>query len=144
MGSQGDSLTLSLDSSTLRRLHQCCQQHNASLFMLLLSAYGLLLNRVTTQQDLVIGAPVAGRTLPETEPLLGCFINPLPLRLKVAGEETFSSLLTQVRQVCLDAWAHQEMPFERLTELLRPERRLNQNPIFDVMPNMPNAPTGEK
>lgn len=144
VGSQGDSLTLSLDTNTLRRLHQCCQQHNASLFMLLLSAFGLLLNRVTTQQDLVIGAPVAGRTLPETEPLLGCFINPLPLRLKVAGEATFSSLLTQVRQVCLDAWAHQEMPFERLTELLRPERRLNQNPIFDVMLNMLNAPQGDK
>ncbi|ASY82362.1 hypothetical protein BJK05_21220 [Pectobacterium polaris] len=143
-GSQGDSLTLSLNADTLSRLHDCCQQHNASLFMLLLSAFGLLLNRVTTQQDLVIGAPVAGRMLPETEPLLGCFINPLPLRLKVVGDSTFSALLTQVRQVCLDAWAHQEMPFERLTELLRPERRLNQNPIFDVMLNMLNAPQSDK
>lgn len=143
-GPQGDSLLLSLDATTLSRLHHCCQQHNASLFMLLLSAFGLLLSRVTTQQDLIIGAPVAGRTLPETEPLLGCFINPLPLRLNMAGNPTFSTLLTQVRQVCLDAWAHQEMPFERLTELLRPERRLNQNPIFDVMLNMLNAPQGHK
>ncbi|AML57741.1 Malonyl CoA-acyl carrier protein transacylase [Serratia rubidaea] len=144
VGTQGDSLLITLDTATLDRLHHLCQQHNVSLFMLLLSAFGLLLNRVTTQEDLIIGAPVAGRTLPETEPLLGCFINPLPLRLDLAGNPAFSTLLEQVRQVCLDAWEHQEMPFERLTELLRPERRLNQNPIFDVMLNMLNAPQGDK
>ncbi len=143
-GTQGDSLILTLDAATLARLSHCCQQQQVSLFMLLLSAFGLLLNRVTTQEDLIIGAPVAGRTLPETEPLLGCFINPLPLRMDLTGNPTFITLLAQVRQVCLDAWEHQEMPFERLTELLRPERRLNHNPVFDVMLNMLNAPQGDK
>lgn len=136
----GDGLDLMLDLATLERLRSICQDQGASLFMLLVSALGTLLFRLSSQSDLVIGAPVAGRTEPESEALIGCFVNTLALRLDLAGNPGFTGLLRRVRKICLGAYEHQDMPFEKLIEYLQPERRLKRNPLFDVMLNLVNVP----
>ncbi|HEU4733061.1 MAG TPA: amino acid adenylation domain-containing protein [Kofleriaceae bacterium] len=136
----GDQLTISVDGAILERLHAHGHRHAASLFMMLVAATGALFHRVTTQDDLILGTPVAGRTRPETEGLIGCLINALALRLDLTGNPTFEDLLERVKAVCLGAYEHQDMPFEKLVDLLQPERQLGQHPIFDVLLNVVNVP----
>jgi amino acid adenylation domain-containing protein/FkbM family methyltransferase len=114
-----------------------------TMFMTLLAAFQVLLQRYSRQDDIVVGAPVASRTQAETEGLIGCFVNTLVLRVDLSGSPTFRELLDRVREVCLGAYTHQDLPFEMLVEALRPERDLSSNPLFQVMfmfQNIPEAP----
>ncbi len=115
------------------------QQEQASLFMTLLAAFQALLARYTGQEDIVVGAPTANRNHAETEPLIGYLVNMLALRTDLSGAPSFRELLRRVRGSALDAYAHQELPFEKLVEALQPERSLSYTPLFQVMFTVENA-----
>jgi non-ribosomal peptide synthetase component F len=131
-----ESFTLSRELS--EGMKQLSQREGVTLFMTLLAAFDVLLSRYTGQEDIVVGTPIAGRTRQETEGLIGFFVNTLALRTDLSGEPTFRELLKRVREVALGAYAHQEMPFERLVEELQPERSLSHAPLFQVMFNLLN------
>ncbi|HKU72542.1 MAG TPA: non-ribosomal peptide synthase/polyketide synthase, partial [Pyrinomonadaceae bacterium] len=135
---RGAELRLEVTPETTRALKELSQQHGVTLFMTLLAAFQALLYRYTGQDDIVVGTPVAGRTRAETEGLIGFFLNTLALRVSLKGEPTFATLLSRVREACLGAYAHQDVPFEQLLEELAPERTLSHTPIFQVMFNMLN------
>jgi acyl carrier protein len=113
-------------------LRRVAQAHGASLFMTLFAAFSLLLNRESAERDLVIGVAVANRSRPELEGVVGLFANLLALRIEVDGRERFEQLLGRVREVTLGAYEHQELPYEKLVETLRPERARSFNPLFNV------------
>ena len=104
----------------------------ATLYMTLLAAFTILLFRHARQDEIVIGTPIAGRTSVETEDLIGFFVNPLVLRIDLSGDPTFRELLLRIREVALDAFTHQDAPFEKIVEALRPERNLGSSPLFQV------------
>ncbi|HEX6289615.1 MAG TPA: amino acid adenylation domain-containing protein, partial [Herpetosiphonaceae bacterium] len=116
------------------------QQEGTTLFMTLLAAFDVLLHRYSGHDDIVVGSPIAGRTQPETKHLIGCFINTLALRTDLSGNPTFRALLHRVREVCLQAYAHQELPFEKLVEELQPDRDPSHTPIFQVLFVLQNIP----
>ena len=116
------------------------RRHNVTPFMLLLAAYEVFLARSTGQYDFVVGTPIAGRTRVELEPLIGFFTNTLVLRAHVEGDPTFAELLLRVRDTALNAFVHQNIPFEKLVEELQPERSLSYNPLFQVMFAYQNTP----
>jgi len=129
-----------IDSSLTEKILAYSQQSNASLFMVALSAYAALLNLYSQQQDLVIGTPIANRTQPEVESLIGFFVNSLALRIQLPEVVDFKSLVAQVKQTALDAYAHQDLPFEHIVDALQPERCLDQHPIFQSMFILQNVP----
>lgn len=114
-------------------LKELSHRENVTLFMLLLAAFQILLHRYTGQVDIAVGVPVANRPRSELEDLIGFFANILVLRINVAGDPHFYKLLKQVQQVCLEAYAHQDFPFEQLVEALNPDRILDQTPLFQYM-----------
>ncbi|MCC5645814.1 amino acid adenylation domain-containing protein [Nostoc sp. CHAB 5824] len=122
-----------LSNELTQRLKVVSQKHGVSLFMTLLTAFNILLSRYSRQDDLCVGSAIANRTHSYTEGLIGFFVNTLVLRSKIKPELGFSELLQQIRQTCLDAYAHQDIPFEYLVEQLQPERSLSHNPLFQVM-----------
>lgn len=124
-------------------LQAISQREDATLFMTLLAAFQTLLFRYTAQADIVIGSPVANRQQLETELLIGFFVNTLVLRTELGGDPAFSQLLRRSREACLGAYAHQDFPFERLVEELRPERSLSHTPLFQVMFELQTAPLGK-
>ena len=124
-------------------LQQVSQALGATVYMTLLAAYQVLLARYTGQTDIVVGSPIANRTRHELEGLIGFFVNSLVLRVDLGDDPRFAALVGRVRQTTLEAYAHQEVPFEKLVEELEPERQLNQNPLFQVMFAVQNAPTAE-
>ena len=113
-------------------LRALAQREGATLFMTLFAVFTVLLLRYTGQQDVVVGSYVAGRDRAELEGLIGFFINSLVLRADLSGDPSFRTLLARVREMALDAYAHQELPFEKLVEELQPERDLGRNPLFQV------------
>ncbi|MBD1865229.1 MULTISPECIES: non-ribosomal peptide synthetase [Trichocoleus] len=117
------------------------QQMGITPFMTLLAAFQLLLYRYTRQHDVVVGSPIANRHRAEVEALIGFFINTLVLRTDLSGNPTVSDLLKRVREVALEAYAHQDLPFEQLVEALHPDRNLSHTPLFQVMFVLQNAPT---
>jgi len=121
------------------RLKALSQQEGATLFMTLLAAFQTLLARYTGQDDIIVGSPIANRTRIETEGLIGFFVNTLVMRSDLSGNPTFRQLLEQVKDVALGAYAHQDLPFEKLVEELQPERGLSHNPLFQVMFALQNA-----
>ena len=108
------------------------QQENVTLFMLLLAAFQVLLLRYTGQTDISVGVPIANRTRAEVAGVIGFFVNTLVLRTNLSENPTFLEALRQVREVCLEAYAHQDVPFEKLVEVLQPERDLSRSPLFQV------------
>ncbi|MFN6501591.1 MAG: amino acid adenylation domain-containing protein [Nostoc sp. DedQUE01] len=129
-------------STTLTNaLKQLSQREDATLFMSLLAAFNILLYRYTDQEDILIGSPIANRNRAELEGILGLFVNTLVLRNNLSGNPSFRELLHRVRQVTLDAYAHQDLPFEMLVEKLQPERDLSRNPFYEVMFVLQNTPT---
>jgi len=113
-------------------LKTLCQQEQVTLFMILLAAYQTFLFRYSGQDDIVIGSPVASRIQPEIEGLIGFFINALVFRTDLSGNPTFRDLLARVKKTALDAYSHQDIPFEKLVEKLKPQRNLSYSPIYQV------------
>jgi len=113
-------------------LRELSRRHGATLFMTLLAGFEALLSRYTGQEDVVIGTPMANRNHVELEPLIGLFANTLVLRTDLSGDPPFRELLARVRETCLGAYAHPDMPFEKLVEDLQPTRALGQNPLFEI------------
>ena len=115
-------------------------QQGVTLFMTLLTGFKILLHRYSGQTDIAVGSPIANRTRPEVEPLIGFFVNTLVLRTALAGDICVTQLLQQVREVSLQAYAHQDIPFERLVEVIDPPRSLGRTPLFQTMFVLQNAP----
>jgi amino acid adenylation domain-containing protein len=137
---RGGHETLLLSESLTRSLKELSRREGATLFMTLLAAYACLLQRYSGQRDILVGTPIANRNRSEVEGLIGFFVNTLVLRTRFPEGLTFRELLGQVREVCLGAYAHQDLPFEKLVEELQPERTLSHSPIFQVMLDLQNAP----
>ena len=121
-------------------MKELSRREGVTLFMTLLAAFETLLHRHSGQQEIVVGTVLAGRTYRETEGLIGFFVNTLALRTDLSGEPTFVELLQRVKEVCLGAYAHQDMPFEKLVEELQPERDLSRSPLFQVAFGLQNVP----
>ncbi|MBK9942044.1 MAG: amino acid adenylation domain-containing protein [Kouleothrix sp.] len=139
----GGHSAFSIPAPLAEQLHALARSTGCTPFMLLLTVYGALLARLSGQADLLIGSPVAGRTLPELEPLVGLFLNTLVLRVDLRGAPSFRQALQRVREMALGAYAHQDLPFERLVEALHPERNLSYTPLFQVMFTLQNSPPGQ-
>ena len=123
-----------------RELARCALRHDITPFMLLLAAFQALLGRLTGQEDIPVGSPIANRNRAEIEPLIGFFVNNLVLRGDLAGDPPFRELLDRTRRTTLEAYAHQDLPFEQVVEALKPQRTLAVNPLFQVMFAVQNAP----
>ncbi len=137
---RGASQLLELPQCLLDALEELSQQMGVTLFMTLLAAFQTLLHRYTGQTDISIGSPIANRHQSELEGLIGFLVNSLVLRTNLAGDPSFRELLDQVRNVTVTAYAHQDLPFEKLVEELRPLRSLGQNPLFQVVFALQNTP----
>ncbi|WP_420630848.1 non-ribosomal peptide synthetase [Candidatus Leptofilum sp.] len=136
---RGNHLPLQINQTLYEELKRVSQEAGATLFMTLLTAFNVLLYRYSRQEDIVVGSPIANRTRAEIEGLIGFFVNTLVLRTDLSGNPTFLELLAQVKNTTLDAYDHQDLPFEKLVEELQPERALSYNPIFQVMFVLHNA-----
>ncbi len=130
---EGAFLPFVLEPELSHELRQLAQRHGVTLFMLLLAAWATVLSRLAGQQEVLIGTPTAGRGRQELEPLIGFFVNTLALRIDLAAADDLPSLLTQVRQVALEAQAHQELPFEQVVELAQVPRRIDRTPLVQVL-----------
>ena len=130
---RGSKRRLVLSKELTQKLKELCQKEEATLFMVLLAAYQVLLHRYTGEEDIVVGSPIAGRCLAETESLIGLFVNALALRIDLSGNPSFRELLARVKEVALGAYANQDLPFETLVKEVQPERTLARNPLFQVM-----------
>ncbi len=139
---RGGSVPMALPAELSRRWRALGRAHEATLFMTLLAAFSALLARLAGAEDVVVGTPVAGRDRLETEGLIGFFVNTLALRTDLSGDPDLAALLARVRESTLGAYAHQELPFERLVEELQPERSLAVSPLFQAMLSLQNAPSG--
>jgi amino acid adenylation domain-containing protein len=132
------AFTLPLElANALRGL---ARREGATLYMTLLAGFTLLLSRYSGQQDLLVGTPVANRNRAEIEDVVGFFVNTLVLRADLSGNPSAREFLARTREACLDAYAHQDLPFERLVEEMRPARDMSRNPLFQVMFALQNAP----
>ncbi len=125
------------------RLEALSRREGATLFMTLLAAFNVLLGRYSGQQDVVVGSSIAGRTRAEVEDLIGLFVNALALRVDLTGDPSFTELLKRVKEVALAAYAHQDVPFEKLVAELRPERDLSRTPFFQVLFELHTEPPAQ-
>jgi amino acid adenylation domain-containing protein/natural product biosynthesis luciferase-like monooxygenase protein len=129
----GGYVPIAFEGQLTDELRRLCRKEGTTLFMTLLSAWAVVLSRLSGQQELVIGTPVANRGRFETEGLIGFFVNTLALRIDLSQEPNVAELLGRVRDVTLAAQDHQDVPFEQVVEVLQPPRRLNHTPVFQVM-----------
>lgn len=136
---QGDTETFQLSAEVTEKLKNLSKRSGATLYMILLAALATLLFRYSSQEDIVIGSPIANRYPKETEPLIGLFINTLVLRINLGENQSFLELLTRVRQVTLEAYENQNVPFEKLVKELNVKRDLSRNPLFQVWYTLQNT-----
>ncbi|MCJ7623879.1 MAG: amino acid adenylation domain-containing protein [Anaerolineaceae bacterium] len=129
----GDSRIIYLPKSLGTILKEISLSENGTLFMLLLTAYNILLSRYSGQLDIIVGIPISGRNWIEIENIIGVFINTLALRTDLSDNPTFRELFQRVREVCLNAFSHQDLPFEKIVEILTPPRSTSQQVIFQNM-----------
>ncbi len=137
---RGATLSFALPESLCTALRDVGSREDATLFMTLLAAFQTLLQRYSGQDDVIVGSPSAGRTRLETEDLIGFFVNTLALRTDLSGDPSFRELLARVREVALDAYANQEVPFERVVDAIHPQRDLSRSPLFQVLFILQNTP----
>ena len=137
---RGARHVLTLPPTLTQALKTLSQQHGVTLFMTLLAAFQTLLHRYTGQDDIAVGTLIANRNRVEIEGLIGFFVNTLVLRTDLSGDPSFRELLERVRTVTLEAYEHQDVPYEKLLEALRPPRDLSRNPLFQVMCVLHNTP----
>jgi amino acid adenylation domain-containing protein len=137
---RGGMQQLQLSGDLSQSLKRVSQREGVTLFMTLLAGFKALLYRYTGQEDIVVGIPIAGRSRVETENLIGFFVNTLVLRTSLSGNRSFQQILGQVKEVTLGAYAHQDLPFEKLVEELHPERDMDRTPLFQVMFVLQNTP----
>ncbi|WP_369929415.1 amino acid adenylation domain-containing protein [Xanthomonas sp. NCPPB 2632] len=140
---EGAVLPVALDAGTSRDIRRLAQAHGASPFMTVLAAWAVVLSRLSGQNDLVIGTPSANRSHPEIARLIGYFVNTLALRVDLSGSPRFSELLARVRRTTLDAQMHQDLPFERVVELVHPMRQRDHSPLFQVICTWQDGEGGE-
>ena len=140
---QGGTLSFHFPPEKLQELKQLCHEEGVTLFMLLLAAFKTLLYRYTDAEDIAVGTDVANRSRSETEALIGFFVNILVLRTDLSENPTFRELLQRVRKVSLGAYSHQDLPFGKLVEELKPERKAGQTPLFQVLFVLQNTPLPE-
>src|SRR5688500_18730485 len=139
---RGATVPVELSLELLERLQALGRSEGATLYMTLLGAFQVLLSKYSGSEDIVVGSPIAGRTRKELEELIGLFVNTLVLRTDLSGDPSFREVLRRAREVTLGAYAHQEVPFERLVAELQPERSLSQSPVFQVMFTQQDAAGG--
>jgi non-ribosomal peptide synthetase component F len=130
-----------VERSVAERLSEMSRREGATLFMTLLGGFDVALSRYSGQEDVTIGTDIANRNRAEIEGLIGFFVNQLALRVEVRTRESFRDLLKRVREVCLGAYAHQDVPFEKLVEELQPERDLSRSPLFQAKLVLQNVPS---
>ncbi|MBL0387095.1 amino acid adenylation domain-containing protein [Tumebacillus sp. ITR2] len=142
MSDEGAVLEWQLDSALSDLARQVAEREGTSLYIVMLAVYHLLLHRLSGDDDIIVGTPIATRTTRELESLLGVFINTLAIRVRFGENETFRSLLQQVKERCLEAFDRQSYPFDLLVEKVQPERDLSRPALFSVQFVFPNAPSG--
>jgi non-ribosomal peptide synthetase component F/thioesterase domain-containing protein len=140
MGHSGANVFFQVPSKLAGQLNELCKRERATLFMTLLTAFQALLYRYTGQEDIAVGSPFGGRTRMEIEGLIGFFVNMLVLRAKICGALSFTELLRQVKDVALEAYMHQDLPFEKVVEALSPQRESGRTPLFRVWFALQNVP----
>ncbi len=141
MSFEGASLPVELPRQLVTELTRLSRQENVTMFMTLLAGFLTLLHRYTGQDEISVGSPIANRTRKETEELIGFFVNTLVLHTDLAGDPSFRELLARVKETTLGAYAHQDVPFEKLVEVLQPQRNLSHSPLFQVMLVLQNTPS---
>lgn len=129
----GGSEPFSLSRQMTDGLTEIARGSEATLFMLLLAAFNILLHRYTNDNDIIVGTPISGRDQEEIANLIGFFVNTLVIKTKINADAPFDVFLKQVRELCIDAFNHQEVPFEQLVEILNPARDLSRSPLFQVL-----------
>ena len=138
---RGETQTRMLPASLAQDLYELSRRNHCTLFMTTLAAFSTLLHRYSNQDDILIGSPIAGRNRSELEQLIGFFVNTMVMRNDLSGDPAFVELLNRTREMALGAYAHQDMPFEKLVEEIQPERSLNRQALFQVMFVLHNAPS---
>ncbi|MFG2908408.1 condensation domain-containing protein [Kitasatospora sp. NPDC048286] len=137
---RGDQVEIEISAGLTDRIRALGRAHEVTPFMTLLAAFQVLLARCTGQDDVTVGTPISGRTRIEVEPLVGFFVNTLVLRTDLSGDPDFTDVLARVRRCAVEAYAHQDVPFERLVQELRPERDLGRHPLVTVMFQLEDPP----
>ncbi len=140
----GEVLEFEIEAPLMRDLKQLAKENGATLFMTLLAIFKVLLYRHSGQHDICVGTPIGNRQQKEIEPLIGFFLNNLALRSNLGGNPSFSEFLLQVKERTLDAYAHQEVPFEQVVDRVDPERDLSRSPLFQVVFGLNNVPPSAK
>jgi hypothetical protein len=140
---RGATKSFSLSAELHQSLRMLSRQEGVTLYMALLAAFKTLLYKYTGQEDIIIGTSTANRNRAEIEPLIGFFVNVLPMRTDLSGNPKFRELLRRVKKVALDGYAHHELPFEKLVEEIQPERAVKQMPLYNVSFGVQNAPREE-
>jgi amino acid adenylation domain-containing protein len=136
----GGRSIINIPSDLIERLQKVSREHNATLFMVMLAAFNVLLGRYSGQDDILVGTPTANRLKTDFEGVVGFFVNNIVLRSSLSGDPDFAELIRRVQKTVLEAFEHQSVPFDQLVEVLQPERRLDRSPIFQVLFTLQNAP----